>query len=100
MDSIDRLWGYLFRQSHISARNIAHLTQLSEAEDPQVSRFAAVVLELARLRPYRRRRFGGLQASHPELWQRLIELNIIGEDFLFEQGWEPSEEDLARSGEA
>jgi len=77
IEAMDRMWDFLFWQKHISAKNIAQLTEFAEAEDPKVSQFASVVLELARLRPYRRKRYRALRRTHPELLQRLIEVGIL-----------------------
>jgi hypothetical protein len=77
IESLDRIWDFVFSQSRISGKNIAQLTEFAQAEDPEVRGFAEVVLELARIRPHRRRRYRGLQKSHPELWQRLRDTGIL-----------------------
>jgi hypothetical protein len=73
---------------------MVELTQFAQSEDPVVSRLATVVLELARLRPFRRPRFRGLRRAHPELWQRLHDAGIR-EPCEGEGYWEPGPEFLA-----
>jgi hypothetical protein len=97
IESLDRIWDFVFRQSRISGKNMVELSELAESEDTAVSRFATVVLELARVRPFRRRRFRGLQKAHPELWQRLRDAGIR-EPCEGEAYWEPGPEFLALLG--
>jgi len=67
---------YIQSVAHL-LKNIAQLAEFAAAEDPKVRQFASVVLELARLRPYRRKRYRGLRRTHPELLRRLIEVGIL-----------------------
>lgn len=48
----DDIFGFL-EQSHISKKNLARLEQLAKSEEPCLARFAAIVLELARVRAAR-----------------------------------------------
>lgn len=91
MESQDRLWSFLFGQSRISKKNMTELAGLAQVDDPEISRLAEVVLELARLRPSKRKRFRGLRRHHPGLWQRMIEVGIVVDDYVPppEDGWEP-----------
>ena len=48
---------------------------------------AAVVLEVARVAPHRRKRIGRIRAAHPDLWQRMVAAELVGpdpEDEIFE----------------
>ncbi len=64
--------GFLDAQAHISRKNVARLKELSASKDPAVSEKAAVMLEVARIAPFKRRRFGRIRSAHPELWRRLV----------------------------
>ncbi len=90
------MWGFLSEQSHISKKNRTRLTEFAAAEDPEVRRFAAVVLEVARRWPSRRRRYRGVRANHPELLKRLIEVGILDDYDRFEgeTDWPPYPEEL------
>jgi len=73
------------------------LTEFAAAEDPEVRRFASVVLEVARLWPYRLRRYRGVRTNHPELLKRLIEVGILGdyEPFEEETDWRPYPDEIS-----
>ncbi len=86
IEAMDRMWDFLFRQSHVSDQNIAQLVEYVESEDRGVSEFASLVLELVRLRPHKKKRYRGLRATHPDLWRRLSEAGII-------EVWEFSDEE-------
>ena len=62
------IFGFM-QQSHISKKNLARLEQLAKAEEP---RLAAIVLELARVTPYKRRRLTILARNHQDLLRELI----------------------------
>jgi hypothetical protein len=51
----DDIFGSM-HQSHISKKNVARLEQLAKSETRQVASLAAIVLEVARVTPYKRRR--------------------------------------------
>ena len=52
MDEICRF----MRQSHILEKNVVRLEQIVKSENPHVARLAAIVLRVARVKPYRTRR--------------------------------------------
>ncbi len=64
------------RQSHISEKNVARLEQMVESEDPQVASRAAIVLKVAKVKPYRTRRLKFLAQRHPELLQQLQDAGL------------------------
>ena len=66
----DELCGDL-DQSHISQKNIERLGILTRHADPDVRRLAALVLEVARVKPHKRRRLKFLAQNHPSLLLRL-----------------------------
>ncbi len=61
----------MLHQSHISPKNQTRLRSLTLHPDPTISQAAAILLELAQVYPYRRRRLIRLR-KHPDLLQRLI----------------------------
>lgn len=77
IEALTEISDFLHRQSHISEKNLARLKELSTWQDPDVSQQAAVMLEVARVAPFKRRRFGRIHSSHPELWQRLLRVGLI-----------------------
>jgi hypothetical protein len=46
----DDILGFM-HQSHISEKNVARLVQMAKSENPQVANLAAIVLEVARVKP-------------------------------------------------
>ena len=72
----DDVLGFL-QQSHISKKNLARLEQLAKSEEPRLTRLAAIVLELARVTPYKRRRFKILARNHPDLLRKLGETGLV-----------------------
>jgi hypothetical protein len=64
------------RQSHISEKNVACLEQMVKSEDPQVVSRAAIVLKVAKVKPYRTRRLKFLAQRHPELLQELQDAGL------------------------
>ena len=72
----DDVFGFM-HQSHISEKNVARLEQLAKSERSQVASLAAIVLEVARVTPYKRRRVKILARNHRELLRRLEETGLI-----------------------
>jgi hypothetical protein len=66
----DELYGFL-DQSHISQKNIERLGILTRHADPDVRRIAVLVLEIARVKPHKRRRLKFLAQNYPSLLLRL-----------------------------
>ena len=66
----DDIFGFM-QQSHISKKNVARLEQLAKSETPQVASLAAIVLEVARVTPYKRRRLKIIARNHRDLLRRL-----------------------------
>jgi len=62
----DDFFGFL-KQSHISEKNVTRLGQMAKSDNPQVASLAAIVLEVARIKPYKTRRLKFLAQKHPEL---------------------------------
>jgi hypothetical protein len=70
--SLDELYGFL-EQSHISQKNIDRLGILTRHADSEVRKLADLVLDIARVKPYRRRRLKFLAKNHRSLVLRLQE---------------------------
>ena len=72
----DDIFGFL-QQSHISKKNLARLEQLAKSEEPRLARLAAIVLEVARVTPYKRRRLKILALKHRDLLRKLGETGLV-----------------------
>jgi hypothetical protein len=66
-------------QSNISTGNIARLKRLCGSHSEEVRRKAALVLEVARARPSKRRRWGFLARTNPALLDHLMEDGLLPE---------------------
>ena len=75
-------------QSHISEKNVIRLGQLAKPDNPQVASLAEIVLEGARLKPYKTRRLKFLAQKHPELLRKLEETGLV---FAHTWDWETEE---------
>ncbi|MBV8277362.1 MAG: hypothetical protein JO170_19175 [Verrucomicrobia bacterium] len=69
---LDELYGFL-EQSHISQKNIDRLGILARHADPEVRKLADLVLDIAQVKPYRRRRLKFLAKNDRSLLLRLQE---------------------------
>jgi len=67
---MDELYGFL-EQSNISAKNIARLEILAQQSNSEVRDLALLILDVARVKPHKRRRWKFLAQNHPELFLRL-----------------------------
>ncbi len=72
----DEIFGYL-KQSHISGKNVKRLQELRESPDEQTAELAEIVLEVAEVKPYKRRRLKVLARKRPDLLQKLDETGLI-----------------------
>jgi len=72
----DDIFGFL-EQSHISEKNVARLEQMAKSDNPQVASLAAIVLDVARVKPYKTRRLKFLAEKHPELLGKLRDTGLI-----------------------
>jgi len=69
---IDELYDFL-GQSHISQKNLDRLGILTHHSDPGVQKLANLVLDIARVKPYKRRRLKFLAQNDRNLLLRLEE---------------------------
>jgi len=65
------------KQSHISEKNVIRLIHMADSKNPQVASLAEIVLEVARLKPYKTRRLKFLAQKHPELLRKLENTGLI-----------------------
>jgi hypothetical protein len=72
MTCIDELYGFL-EKSHISQKNLDRLGIPTHHTDPEVCKLADLVLDIARVKPYKRRRLKFLAQNDRSLLVRLEE---------------------------
>lgn len=70
------IFGYL-SQSHISDKNVDRLKEIFLSSNPYIRNLAAVVLEVAAVKPYKKRRLKILARHHPEVLSKLEETGLI-----------------------
>lgn len=72
----EEIGGYL-HQSNISKKNLARLSELVASEGPDIAKLAAVVLEVGKVKPGKRKRLSFLARNHSDLIDRLEETGLI-----------------------
>lgn len=72
----DEIFGFL-NQSHISKKNVERLKTLVTSGNPRIAELAAIVLEVAQVKPYKKRRLKVLAQTNKELLQKLKETGLI-----------------------
>ena len=65
------------RQSHISEKNVMRLGQMVKSENAHLASLAAIVLKVARVKPYGTRRLKFLAQRHPELLRDLEDTGLV-----------------------
>ena len=94
----DDIFGFM-QQSHISKKNLARLEQLAKSEEPRLARLAAIVLEVARVTPYKRRRLKILARTHRDLLRKLGETGLVfAQDSVFDEAHLEEAEFFAEEG--
>jgi hypothetical protein len=76
IEDTDDIFGFM-QQSHISERNVACLERMTKSENPQVASLAAIVLKVAKVKPYKTRRLKLLAQMHPELLRNLQDSGLV-----------------------
>ena len=56
---------------------MAHLERMAKSGNPQVASLAAIVLDVARIKPYKTRRLKFLAHKYPELLGKLRDMGLI-----------------------
>lgn len=72
----EEIFRYL-RQSHISPKNVSRLKELTEGPNEEVAALASLVLEVASVRPHKKRRLKILAKERRDLLERLEETGLI-----------------------
>ncbi len=72
----DEIFGYL-RQSHISDKNVSRLTDLAASLNEQVAELAEIVLEVAEIRPYKKKRLREIAKKNRNLLHKLEKTGLI-----------------------
>lgn len=65
------------KQSHISPKNMSRLELLRGSEDEEVSMLAGIVLEVANVKPHKKRRLKVLAHERRDLLEKLDETGLI-----------------------
>jgi hypothetical protein len=73
----EEIHGFLFGQSHISARNLERLRALCGSDDAKIAGMAAAVHAVALVAPFKRKRFRVLARSHRHLIHELAAAGLI-----------------------
>jgi len=76
IENTDEIFRFM-RQSHISGKNVMRLEQMVKSENPHVATLAAIVLRVARVKPYRTRRLKFLAQRHAELLRELEDTGLV-----------------------
>lgn len=72
----DEVLGFL-EQSNISAKNIKRLREIEQAGTQPVDALAALVRQIAEVKPHKKRRWKWLRANHPELLEKARQLGLL-----------------------
>jgi len=76
VDQEDEIFGYL-KQANISKKNLSRLEKLSHSKDDHIAKLAAIVLEVGRIQPHKRRRLKFLSGEHKALLRQLEKTGLI-----------------------
>ena len=72
----DEIFNFL-RQSHISDKNISRLKKLAASPYEQIAELAGIVLEVAKIKPYKKRRLKELARNRRDLLEKLEDTGLI-----------------------
>jgi len=72
----DKIYGFM-NQSNISKKNIARLNKLKLSDSKRVAELAAIALEVAVVKPHKKRRLKVLAKEHRELFIKVKESDLI-----------------------
>jgi dTDP-glucose pyrophosphorylase len=76
IERTDEIFNYL-HQSHISDKNVSRLRSLAVSPNEQIAELAGVVLEVAEIKPYKKRRLKEIARKRQDLLQKLDETGLI-----------------------
>jgi hypothetical protein len=72
----EEIFNYL-KQSHSSATNTARLRTLAASDDPRLAELAAIVIEVAEVKPFKKRRLQVLARERRDLLDALERTGLI-----------------------
>ena len=72
----EEIFGFM-RQSHISDKNIARLRALSASDNSRIADLASLVLDVAKVKPYKKRRLKVLARERRDLLEALERTGLI-----------------------
>ena len=72
----DEIFGFL-RQSHISDKNMKRLEVLKASPNAKISEYASIVFEVAKVKPFKRRRLKVLGEQRNDLLTKLNETGLV-----------------------
>jgi succinylglutamate desuccinylase len=72
----EEIFNYL-KQSHISATNTARLRTLAASDAPRLAELAAIVIEVAEVKPFKKRRLQVLARERRDLLDALERTGLI-----------------------
>ena len=72
----DEIYGYL-NQSRISEKNMSRLRELVESSNAEIAELARLVLEIGKIKPYKKSRLKMLKLRRPDLFAKLEETGLI-----------------------
>jgi len=76
IERTEEIFNYL-RQSHISDKNVSRLRKLAVSPNERVAELAGVVLQVAEIKPYKKRRLKELARKNWDLLHKLDETGLI-----------------------
>lgn len=76
VEDMNDIFGFM-QQSHISEQNVARLGKMTRSENAQVASLAAIVLKVAKVKPYKKRRFKSLAQMCPGLLRELKNSGLV-----------------------
>lgn len=75
IEQLDEIFRFM-NQSHISEKNVARLKTLVASPNAQIADLADLVLQIAAIKPYKRKRMRVLAQQRPDLLQRVNETGL------------------------
>ena len=76
IDMEQEIFGYL-KQSHISNKNVKRLKLLVKSVSDKIAKLADIVIDVAKVKPYKKRRLKVLARERRDLLEKLDETGLI-----------------------
>ncbi|MEI7457681.1 MAG: hypothetical protein WCK93_13260 [Nitrosomonadales bacterium] len=84
IEQADEISGFM-NQSHISDKNVARLKVLVSSTDAHISDLADIVLQIAELKPHKKRRMQILAEKRPDLLQRVYDMGLAPSHYSWDE---------------